>query len=111
MVPAADLFAHKLAATPLKPPAIAVLHNVTVAQTLEPEQIRDLLRRQLYSPVRWVETIRTMAEAGVTLLLEMGPGKVLAGLGKRIDGRVSGLAVLDPTSLDVALEAIADVDG
>lgn len=111
MVPAADLFAHKLAATPLQPPAIAVLHNVTVAQTQEPEQIRDLLRRQLYSPVRWVETIRTMAEAGVTLLLEMGPGKVLAGLGKRIDGRVSGLAVLDPTSLDAALEAIADVDG
>lgn len=106
MKPAAARFAERLAAVAFRRPVVPVLHNVTVAPAGEAAEIRDLLARQLSSPVRWVETIRAMAAAGVTHVVELGPGKVLAGLTKRIDSRVTGLAVPDPASLDVALEAV-----
>ncbi len=111
MKPAADRFAERLAAVTFHRPRVPVLHNVSVAPAEAPGEIRELLARQLYSPVRWVEIIQAMAAAGVTRVLELGPGKVLTGLAKRIDGRVSGLAVLDPASLDGALEAVSDVEG
>ncbi len=105
MRPAAERLAVALAAIPLAPPRIPVLHNVTVDAVADPVAIRDRLVRQLYSPVRWVETVRCLADQGVELLLEAGPGKVLTGLTKRIDDRLEALAVLDPKGLALALEA------
>lgn len=111
MKPAADQLAERLAATSILHPEIPVLHNVTVTSAQEGTQIRDLLMRQLYSPVRWVETIRAMRVAGVATVLEMGPGKVLAGLCKRIENDVSGVAVFDPVGLDGALEVVSRARG
>ncbi|MCC7277350.1 MAG: ACP S-malonyltransferase [Chromatiaceae bacterium] len=105
MRPAAERLAVALAAIPLAAPRIPVLHNVTVDAVADPAAIRDRLVRQLYSPVRWVESVRRLADQGVGLLLEAGPGKVLTGLTKRIDDRVEALAVLDPKGLALALEA------
>lgn len=105
MRPAAERLAATLAAITLKAPRIPVLHNVTVDAVVDPAAIRNRLVRQLYSPVRWVETVRCLADQGVGLLLEAGPGKVLTGLTKRIDDRLEALAVLDPKSLALALEA------
>ena len=105
MRPAAERLAVALAAIPLAAPRIPVLHNVTVDAVADPAAIRDRLVRQLYSPVRWVETVRCLANQGVELLLEAGPGKVLTGLTKRIDDRLEALAVLDPKGLALALEA------
>ena len=105
MRPAAERLAVALAAIPLAAPRIPVLHNVTVDAVADPAAIRDRLVRQLYSPVRWVEMVRCLADQGVELLLEAGPGKVLTGLTKRIDDRLEALAVLDPKGLALALEA------
>ncbi len=81
---AAGQFAETLAAIPLKSPAVPVLHNVDAARRLDPELIREALVNQLFSPVRWVETIRRMADWGASRVVECGPGKVLTGLNKRI---------------------------
>ncbi|MGB4334210.1 MAG: ACP S-malonyltransferase [Chromatiaceae bacterium] len=105
MRPAAERLAVTLAAITLEAPRIPVLHNVTVDAVADPAAIRERLVRQLYSPVRWVETARCLADQGVGLLLEAGPGKVLTGLTKRIDDRLEALAVLDPKGLALALEA------
>ncbi len=105
MRPAAERLAAALAAITLKAPRIPVLHNVTVDAVADSVAIRDRLVRQLYSPVRWVATVRCLADQGVELLLEAGPGKVLTGLTKRIDDRLEALAVLDPKGLALALEA------
>jgi len=72
----------------------------------EPDAIRRALVRQAAGPVRWVETIRAMADDGVTQVVECGPGKVLTGLSKRIDPRVGGLAIFDPASLMATMEAL-----
>lgn len=111
MKPAAAQFAERLAVVSFRLPRVPVLHNVTVAPVEGSEEIPDLLARQLYRPVRWVETIQSMARAGITHVVELGPGKVLTGLTKRIDAQLTALAVVDPASLDVALEAVADVEG
>lgn len=109
MRPAAERLAVALAAVAIAAPSIPVLHNATVDTAQAPEAIRDRLVRQLYSPVRWVETVRCLGDAGVTRVIEAGPGKVLAGLTKRIDERLEGLAVFDPKGLAVALEATQHV--
>ena len=83
-----------------------MIHNVSVGRAGSVEEIQDLLKRQLYSPVRWVETVQALAREGVEILLEAGPGKVLTGLSKRIDKSLNGLAVFDGPSLDKALETI-----
>jgi len=82
------------------------LHNVSVASADNADAIRELLAQQLYSPVRWVETVRAMAEQGVDTLIEVGPGKVLTGLCKRIDKQIAALPVYDGATLDKALEKI-----
>ncbi len=87
-------------------PQIPVLHNVSVASAEHPDAIRELLAQQLHSPVRWVETVRAMAEQGVDALVEAGPGKVLTGLCKRIDKQIAALPVYDGATLDKALEKI-----
>ena len=87
-------------------PAVPVINNVDVKIESDPARIKDALVRQAASPVRWVEIIRAMAEQGVTHVVECGPGKVLAGLVKRIDPRMQGLAAADRASLELALAAI-----
>ena len=105
---AGDRFAELLAAAEVRTPAIQVLHNVTVSPAQTPAQVRDLLARQLYSPVRWVETVQAIADRGIQVCIEAGPGKILTGLGKRIDKRVETLSVFDPDGLGQALEGFAD---
>ena len=107
MRPAAEQFSAALEAVPFQPPRIPVLHNVSVAPATEPAEIRDLLRRQLYSPVRWVETVQRLAQEGVKVLVEAGTGKVLTGLSKRIDRRLESLALFDADGLHHALEITA----
>ena len=85
MKPAAGRLSEDLAAVMFNAPCISVVQNVSAQVVDDVEQIRENLVRQLYSPVRWVETIRLMADSGVSRLFECGPGNVLAGLGKRIE--------------------------
>ena len=106
MKPAAERLSERLAGISLKAPAIPVLHNVNVETADSADAIGQLLAAQLYSPVRWVETVEKMAAEGVGLLLEAGPGKVLAGLTKRIDRNLEGIAVFDPDTLAAALERL-----
>jgi len=103
MKPAADKLAEVLSNIDIQSPQIPVINNVDVAAPADPAAIRDALVRQLYNPVRWVETVQMMAGEGVDRLIECGPGKVLAGLNKRIDKSMAAEAVFDPASLDAAL--------
>jgi [acyl-carrier-protein] S-malonyltransferase len=104
MKPAAEKLMGYLQKTNIAAPRIAVLNNVDVAIVNEPGKIRDALVRQAASPVRWVETIRRMREMGVTHVIECGPGKVLAGMTKRIAPEVQSLALADRASLEEALK-------
>ena len=88
-------------------PSVPVINNVDVKMESDPARIKDALVRQAASPVRWAEIIRAMAEQGVTHVVECGPGRVLAGLVKRIDPRVQGLAATDRASLEQALATCA----
>jgi [acyl-carrier-protein] S-malonyltransferase len=90
----------------LSSPRIPVINNVDVKIEAEPGKLKDALVRQAASPVRWVETIKKMADEGVTHIVECGPGKVLAGLVKRIDARVQGMAAADRATLEQALAVI-----
>ncbi len=90
----------------LKTPRIQVINNVDVQVENDPEQIKNALVRQAASPVRWAETIRQMAAQGVTHVVECGPGKVLAGLVKRIEPKLQGFAAADRASLEQALAAL-----
>lgn len=108
MKPAAERLLERLTQARLRTPGIPVLHNVTVGESREPKEMRDLLTRQLYRPVRWVETVSELKRRGFGTLVEMGPGKVLSGLTRRIDKDLASLAVYDPDTLDKALEALAN---
>ena len=99
MQPAAEKLLAALNLIEVKSPAVPVLHNADVATHADPSAIRDALARQLYSPVRWVETIQAMASEGIQLVVECGPGKVLAGLNKRIVDGMSGVALADEVAL------------
>lgn len=107
MAPAAERLAAYLHDVEIKPPQIPVFSNVDVALCETPAAIRDALVRQLVSPVRWVEIVQAMARSGVRSIVECGPGKVLAGLNKRIDREMAALPVHDPVSLDEALTVTA----
>lgn len=106
MKPAAERLAEAMQSIAFRAPQIPVLHNVNVAEAAEPDAIRQLLVEQLFRPVRWVETVQAIGGRGAELVLEAGPGKVLAGLIKRIDKSMTALPVFDPTSLDTAMESI-----
>lgn len=106
MQPAADEMAARLAAVSIQAPAIPVVHNVDVATHDQPDDIRRALIEQLYSPVRWTETIRFMAEKGITGIVECGPGKVLAGLNRRIEKSMAVIAMQDPAGLEEAVKAL-----
>ncbi|MCQ8857031.1 ACP S-malonyltransferase [Plesiomonas shigelloides] len=103
MKPAADKLAVALQEITFNAPRIPVINNVDVAAESDADTIRSALVRQLYSPVRWTETVESMSAQGVAHLLEMGPGKVLTGLTKRIVDSMTAAAVNDVASLTVAL--------
>jgi [acyl-carrier-protein] S-malonyltransferase len=104
MKPAAEKLLAAMAAIEIKAPAIKVIHNADVAAHADPAAIRDALARQLYSPVRWVESMQAFAAQGVTRIAECGPGKVLAGLNKRILDNVPTVALVDAATLAEALK-------
>jgi len=104
MQPAAAKLRAYLESVSIAAPEIAVVNNVDVAIEADPGRIKDALVRQAASPVRWAETIRKMADAGITHVVECGPGKVLAGLTKRIAPGVKALAAADRASLEEALK-------
>ncbi|TAM52915.1 MAG: [acyl-carrier-protein] S-malonyltransferase [Paraburkholderia sp.] len=104
--PASDRLREYLASVDVKVPQIPVVNNVDVAIVSEPAAIKDALVRQAAGPVRWVECVQAMAAQGVTHLIECGPGKVLAGLTKRIDGNLVGAAITDPASLEETLKLV-----
>lgn len=87
-------------------PAISVLHNADVAAYSEADKIKDALVRQLFSPVRWVETVQAFGKLGITHNVECAPGKVLAGLNKRIDTNQQAMAINDGEALKAALAAL-----
>lgn len=103
MKPAADKLAVALQEIEFKQPEIQIVNNVDVIAQTDANAIREALVRQLYNPVRWTETVELIAEKGITQLLEIGPGKVLTGLTKRISKEMNAAAVNDIASLDVAL--------
>jgi len=103
MEPASELFAARLAEADIGSPAIPVIQNVDARSHSDPRSIRENLARQLYSPVQWVRSVQAMHALGITRIIEAGPGKVLAGLNKRIEKGISSEAVQEPASLDAAL--------
>ena len=104
MQPAAEQFAARLAQTVINPTSIAVLQNVDAMPHDQPDVIRENLKKQLYCPVQWVASVQNLGARGVTRIVEAGPGKVLAGLCKRIDKSIANAAVYDPASLAAALD-------
>jgi len=106
MHPAAERMRERLSQLTINTPQIPVLHNVHVKSENSPDAIRDALVRQVESPVRWVETIQQFAASGVARIIECGPGKVLAGLNKRIAKDIQTLSVYDPDTLQIARHAI-----
>ncbi|PKH26320.1 [acyl-carrier-protein] S-malonyltransferase [Enterobacterales bacterium CwR94] len=104
MKPAADKLAVALENITFNAPTLPVVNNVDVKCETRAEAIRSALVRQLYSPVRWTESVEFMAAEGVTSLLEAGPGKVLTGLTKRIVDTLTAAAINDPASLQAAIE-------
>jgi [acyl-carrier-protein] S-malonyltransferase len=99
MRPAAEKLRDKLLSVKLSAPQIAVVNNIDVAVETDPDRIRDALFRQAFGPVRWVECVQAIKARGLTSLVECGPGKVLAGMCKRIDPELTGLAMFDPASM------------
>ena len=105
MQPAADKLADDLVSIKISVPSIPVINNVDVETASDANAIRDALTRQLFQPVRWVETIQRMASDGVHTITECGPGKVLVGLNKRIDKSLVHAAIVDAESLDEQLNS------
>ena len=99
MQPAAEKLKERLRSVELVSPQIALINNIDVAVETDLDRIRDALYRQAFGPVRWVECIQAIKLRGVTTLVECGPGKILAGMVKRIDSELTGLTVFDPTTL------------
>jgi [acyl-carrier-protein] S-malonyltransferase len=106
MRPAAERLKDYLQKVNIAPTQITVVNNVDVRVEREPAAIRDALARQAASPVRWVETIRKMVAMGATHIVECGPGKVLAGMTKRIDPGVQSLTLNDRAAIEQALQGV-----
>jgi len=106
MQAAADNMDKRLADIPIERPLIPVINNVDVAISDAADAIRSALKRQLYKPVRWVETIQTMQNSGISTIIECGPGKVLAGLNRRIAKSMTVMPLFDNAGLEQTLEAL-----
>jgi [acyl-carrier-protein] S-malonyltransferase len=104
--PAGERLADYLGRVNFGAPRIAVINNVDVMTESEPKRIKDALARQACNPVRWVEVNRFIAAAGIGHVVECGPGKVLAGLARRIDSTLQGDSISDPGSLDQILQTL-----
>ncbi len=104
--PASDRLREYLADVSFSAPSIPVINNVDVAIVTDPQSIKDALVRQAASPVRWVESVRSMQQSGITHIIECGPGKVLAGLTKRIHADLTGDAIYDQATLEKVLETL-----
>jgi [acyl-carrier-protein] S-malonyltransferase len=107
MKPAADALRERMAAVNFAAPQIPLVNNIDVAVQTDPAAIRDALYRQAYGPVRWVEVVQALRARGVAAIVECGPGKVLAGMVKRIDAESQALALYDPATLAECKEALA----
>ena len=99
MKPAADQLREKLASTVFSSPQIPVVNNIDVAVETDADRIRDALYRQAFGPVRWVECVQAIKACGVRTIVECGPGKVLAGMARRIDVELTGFPLYDPATL------------
>ncbi len=108
MRPAAEQLKPYLAQVELRAPAIPVIHNFDVQSHADPGEIRSVLEKQIYSPVRWSDTVASLARMGVTHVIECGPGKVLVGLTKRIDPNLKSLALADAPSMQQAKVALTE---
>jgi [acyl-carrier-protein] S-malonyltransferase len=106
MAPAADRLAAVLAGVAARAPRVPVVRNVDAGLTTRAEDVVPFLIRQVTAPVRWTDCVRRMAAEGATTFLEVGPGRVLTGLLKRIDGALNGHAIDDPAGLDKAVAAL-----
>ena len=102
MKPAAEKLRARLAELDFAAPTIALVNNIDVAVQTEPDAIRDALYRQAFGPVRWVECVQAIKARGILNVVECGPGKVLAGLVKRIDADMVGSPLFDPATLEEA---------
>ena len=100
MKPAAEKLRQRLADIEFAAPQIALINNIDVAVQSSPDAIRDALYRQAFGPVRWVECVQAIKAMGILNLVECGPGKVLAGMVKRIDAEMTGSALFDPATLE-----------
>ncbi|WPH15433.1 ACP S-malonyltransferase [Variovorax paradoxus] len=107
MKPAAEALREKLATLALAPPQIPVLNNIDVAVETDPARIRDALVRQAAGPVRWVESVQALKLRGVASIIECGPGKVLAGMVKRIAPELEAASVYDPATLADTRQSLA----
>ncbi len=106
MKPAAEKLRVALESVVLAEPQIPVVNNIDVAVRTDAAQIRDALYRQAFGPVRWVECVQALKARGITHVVEAGPGKVLAGLTKRIDPELTGLPLFDPATLAEVMDAL-----
>jgi [acyl-carrier-protein] S-malonyltransferase len=107
MKPAADKLKGKLATTDFAALQFPVINNIDVAVVGSADALRDALYRQAFGPVRWVEVVQALKARGIHHIIECGPGKVLAGMAKRIDGEIISTTVLDPASLAEARALLA----
>ena len=107
MKPAGEQLARDLATIHINTPQVPVVHNVHARTERDPERIRELLVQQIHSPVKWTQSVRFVVEQQMSMILEVGPGKVLAGLCKRIDSRLECLACEDPEEMQKSLAAAA----
>jgi len=107
MKPAAEALRERLLSVKLAAPAFPVVNNIDVAAAVDADAIRDALYRQAFGPVRWVEVVQALRARGVSHIVECGPGKVLAGMVKRIDAEAVSGAVFDPASLQDTLGLLA----
>lgn len=108
MKPAAEKLADALNAINISMPSTAVIHNASVTTAKDENELKQLLAQQLYSPVRWVETIQWFASQGVEAVVEAGPGKVLAGLNKRIDKTLTASPLFDAATLEKTQQALGE---
>ena len=107
MKPAAEKLKQRLESIEFAAPQIALINNIDIAVEVDADRIRDALYRQAFGPVRWVECVQAIKARGLNTLVECGPGKVLAGMVKRIDADMTGLAMFDPATLQTTQEALA----
>jgi len=107
MKPAAEKLKAKLAQTAFASPRIPVINNIEVKAESDPDRIRAALYEQAFGPVRWVECVQAIKARGISTIVECGPGKVLAGMAKRIDADLTGLPMFDPATLAEVKGALA----